>query len=74
MCLNLQTYTRNTKKNPAIYSNFKSVIVLPHCDPVLFSFSSKFEVENKRLFTEMNSLVDEVRYDYNKKLEQYIFV
>ena len=31
-------------------------------------------MENKRLFTEMNSLVDEVRYDNKPILEQYISV
>lgn len=29
-------------------------------------------MENKKLFTEMNSLVDEVRYDNKPILEQYI--
>lgn len=30
---------------------------------VLFVCLFKFEMENQRLFTEMNSLVNEVRYD-----------
>ena len=33
-------------------------------DVIKVSFPMQFEMENKRLFTEMNSLVDEVRYSF----------